>query len=115
MKFHLNLLNAVCLSISNIFDDNKYADKVLERVLKSNNRWGARDRAFIAENTYDMVRYWRLIRTVAELETHDLNQQNLYTLFGTWQILKGAPIPNWEEFKNVDVKKIEHNYKIYVH
>lgn len=112
MKFHLNLLNAVCLSISNIFDDNKYADKVLERVLKSNNRWGARDRAFIAENTYDMVRYWRLIRTVAELETHDLNQQNLYTLFGTWQILKGAPIPNWEEFKNVDVKKIEHNFKI---
>jgi 16S rRNA (cytosine967-C5)-methyltransferase len=112
MKFHLNLLNAVCLSISHIFDDNKYADKVLERVLKSNNRWGARDRAFIAENTYDMVRYWRLIRTVAELETHELNQQNLYTLFGTWQILKGAPIPNWEEFKNVDVKKIEHNYKI---
>ena len=112
MKFHLNLLNAVCLSISQIFDDNKYADKVLERVLKSNNRWGARDRAFIAENTYDMVRYWRLIRTVAELETHELNQQNLYTLFGTWQILKGAQIPSWEEFKNVDVKKIEHNYKI---
>jgi 16S rRNA (cytosine967-C5)-methyltransferase len=111
MKFHLNLLRAVNRAIYTIFEDEKYADKVLERILKSNNLWGARDRAFIAENTYDMVRYWRLIRTVAELETHELNETNLFTLFGTWQILKGVSLPKWEEFKNVDEKKIAHNYK----
>ncbi len=112
MKFHLNLLKAVNNAIYAIFEDQKYADKALERILKSNNLWGARDRAFIAENTYDMVRYWRLIRAVAELETHELNETNLYTLFGTWQVLKGTPIPKWEEFKNVDEKRIQHNYKI---
>ncbi len=112
MKFHLNLIKAVNESIYQIFAENRYADKVLERVLRSNKLWGARDRAFIAENTYDMVRYWRLIKTVSELEKHDLNETNLYTLFGTWQLLKGLEIPNWEEFKNVDTKKIERNYKV---
>jgi len=112
MKFHLNLLRAVNRAIYTIFEDEKYADKVLERILKSNNLWGARDRAFIAENTYDMVRYWRLIRAVAELETHELNETNLYTLFGTWQVLRGVSLPKWEEFKNVDEKKVAHNYKI---
>lgn len=111
MKFHLNLLRAVNEAIYQIFQENKYADKVLEKVLRSNNLWGARDRAFIAENTYDMVRYWRLIRTVSELETHELNEQNLFTLLGTWQVLKGVSLPKWEEFANVDPKKIDHNYK----
>lgn len=112
MKFHLNLIKAVNAAILQIFEENRYADKVLEKVLKSNNRWGARDRAFIAENTYDMVRYWRLIKAVSELESHALNETNLYTLFGTWQVLKGIDLPKWEEFKNVDVKKIEKNYKL---
>ncbi len=112
MKFHLNLLRAVNEAIYQIFEENKFADKVLEKVLRSNNLWGARDRAFIAENTYDMVRYWRLIRTVAELETHELNETNLFTLFGTWQVLKGVQLPQWEEFKNVDAKKVDHNYKL---
>ncbi|MCE2741195.1 MAG: RsmB/NOP family class I SAM-dependent RNA methyltransferase [Sphingobacteriales bacterium] len=111
MKFHLNLLRAVNRAIFQIFEEGRYADKALEKILRSNNLWGARDRAFIAENTYDMVRYWRLIRTVAELETHELNETNLFTLFGTWQVLKGVALPKWEEFKNVDEKKIHHNYK----
>ena len=110
MKFHLNLIKAVNSAIYQIFEESRYADKVLERLLKSDNRWGARDRAFIAENTYEMVRYWRLIRSCAGLEEHELNEPNLFTLFGTWQVVKGLRIPDWQEFRNVDTKKIEHTY-----
>ena len=110
MKFHLNLINAVNSAIYQIFEESRYADKVLERLLKSDNRWGARDRAFIAENTYEMVRYWRLIKSCAGLEDHELNEPNLFTLFGTWQVVKGVKIPDWQEFRNVDPKKIEHTY-----
>ncbi len=110
MKFHLNLINAVNTAIYTIFEEGKYADKALERLLKSDKRWGARDRAFIAENTYEMVRYWRLIRHVAGLENHELNDPNLFTLFGTWQVLKGVKIPEWQEFRNVEPKKVEHTY-----
>jgi len=110
LKFHLNLIKAVNTAVYQIFEENRYADKALERLLKSDKRWGARDRAFIAENTYEMVRHWRLIRTCSGLETHELNETNQYTLFGTWQVLKGVALPKWEEFKNVDAKKIEHTY-----
>jgi 16S rRNA (cytosine967-C5)-methyltransferase len=110
LKFHLNLINAVNSAIYQIFEESRYADKVLERLLKSDNRWGARDRAFIAENTYEMVRYWRLIKSCAGLEDHELNEPNLFTLFGTWQVVKGVKIPDWQEFRNVDPKKIEHTY-----
>jgi len=110
LKFHLNLIKAVNSAIYQIFEESRYADKVLERLLKSDNRWGARDRAFIAENTYEMVRYWRLIRSCAGLEEHELNEPNLFTLFGTWQVVKGVRIPDWQEFRNVDTKKIEHTY-----
>lgn len=110
MKFHLNLINAVCSCVKQIFDENKYADKALEKLLKSDKRWGARDRAFIAENTYDIVRYWRLITTVTGLENRDLNEQNMYTLFGAWHVLKGIELPRWTEFGNVDAKKILHTY-----
>jgi 16S rRNA (cytosine967-C5)-methyltransferase len=110
LKFHLNLIKAVNSAIYQIFEESRYADKVLERLLKSDNRWGARDRAFIAENTYEMVRYWRLIRSCAGLEEHELNEPNLFTLFGTWQVVKGLRIPDWQEFRNVDTKKIEHTY-----
>jgi 16S rRNA (cytosine967-C5)-methyltransferase len=57
-----------------------------------------------------MVRYWRLIRSCAGLEEHELNEPNLFTLFGTWQVVKGVRIPDWQEFRNVDTKKIEHTY-----
>jgi len=110
LKFHLNLIKAVNSAIYQIFEESRYADKVLERLLKSDNRWGARDRAFIAENTYEMVRYWRLIKSCAGLEDHELNEPNLFTLFGTWQAVKGVRIPDWQEFRNVDTKKIEHTY-----
>src|SRR2546423_10516779 len=101
MKLHLNHVLAVNQDIRLIFEEDKYADKVLEKVLRSNNRWGARDRAFIAGNTYDMVRFWRLIGAVTGLENRELNEPNLFTFFGAWQILKGNTLPHWREFSNV--------------
>ena len=50
MKLHKILIDAVILSLDEIFFQERYADKVIEKVLKSNPKWGARDRAFIAEN-----------------------------------------------------------------
>ena len=61
MKLHNNLVRAVVQALSEIFNQQNYADKVLERVLKSDPRWGARDRAFIAEGVYEIVRWWRLL------------------------------------------------------
>ncbi len=56
MRFHRVLVEATVFALSEIFEKNRQADKVIEQVLKSNRQWGARDRGFIAENTYEIVR-----------------------------------------------------------
>ena len=60
MKLHRNLVDAVIEGLTFIFNEGQYADKVVEKQLKKDKRWGARDRAFIAETIYDIVRWKRL-------------------------------------------------------
>jgi len=61
MKLYRNLVEAVVKGLLEIFTANAYADKVIERILKSDSRWGARDRAFIAETIYDIVRNYKFL------------------------------------------------------
>jgi 16S rRNA (cytosine967-C5)-methyltransferase len=108
MKIHRPLVQAVIETLQQIFIEGVYADKAVEQVLKRNSRWGARDRRFIAETTYEMVRWWRLIS-----ESLSVNESNsishYYKLFAVWQILKGADLPNWEEFADIDKEQILKN------
>ena len=55
-KVHTSLIEAVIMALGEIFLQNRKADKVLAEVLRSNKKWGSRDRAFIAESTYEIVR-----------------------------------------------------------
>ena len=48
MRLHKNLVLAVLNGMQQIFNEEKYADKVVAQVLKSDKRWGSRDRGFIA-------------------------------------------------------------------
>ena len=72
MKLHQNIVDAIIRSLHEIFDENKYADKVIERVLKSNPKWGGRDRRFIAETTYDIVRWYRLLKEITPTQEREL-------------------------------------------
>ncbi len=66
MKLHRVTVQAVVNALEEIFVSNRYADKVIERILKSNPKWGARDRAFIAENVYGIVRNWRFMNFITD-------------------------------------------------
>ena len=91
-----------------IFEQNKYADKVIEKVLKQNPKWGARDRRFIAETTYDIVRWYRFLQNITEAEENDY-----WKLLGGWCVLHEVQLPAWEEFKGLNEKRIlERNIKM---
>jgi 16S rRNA (cytosine967-C5)-methyltransferase len=103
MKLHSNTVYGVVNAIDDIFNNNRYADKVIEKTLKSNPRWGARDRGFIAESVYEMVRWWRLIREVSPSD-------DLFHMFGTYWLMQGNDLPPWREFEGIDPKEIKSRY-----
>jgi 16S rRNA (cytosine967-C5)-methyltransferase len=92
--------------LHDIFVNKKYADKVIEKILKSNPKWGARDRRFIAETTYDIVRWYRLFKEISEAEDEDF-----WKLLGVWCLWNNTEFPDWEEFEGLDRKKIEARYE----
>jgi 16S rRNA (cytosine967-C5)-methyltransferase len=106
MKIYRNLSAAVVEGLHDIFVNKKYADKVIEKILKSNPKWGARDRRFIAETTYDIVRWYRLFKEISEAEEEDF-----WKLLGVWCLWNNTEFPDWEEFEGLDRKKIEVRYE----
>lgn len=111
MKLHKNLIEAIISALQQIFNDGKYADKVLEKVLASDKRWGARDRGFIAENVYDMVRWWRLISFVSGENKVEFEREVTYEkgwlLFGVWLAINNRELPEWKEFKAINENEIQ--------
>ena len=96
MKFHKTLVSAVIETLQQIFVQGVYADKAVEQVLKQNSRWGSRDRRFIAETTYEMVRWWRYILKSSGIENLQ-ETSDYWKLFATWQILKETELPDFPE------------------
>lgn len=105
MKYHKPLVAAVVEILNKTFEENYYADRVIEQTLKQNSKWGARDRKFIAETSYEMIRFWRLIYETAN-QIDPSKTKNYYFLFAIWQTLSNNELPQWEEFSNVDKEKI---------
>ena len=100
------LVEAIVFSLGEIFEKGRQADKVIEQVLKSNRKWGARDRGFIAENTYEIVRWWRLLLFVSQEERPAYSD-----IFAIWQTLKGNELPAWTEFAHIQPQRIRQAYE----
>ena len=109
MRIHRNLVVTVIEGLQLIFNEQKYADKVIEQLLKQDRRRGARDRAFIAETTYDIVRWKRLFIALAKVK-EPLSERDLFRIIAVWIVLKGIDLPRWEEFTNVDPEKIRGDF-----
>ncbi|MCB0465673.1 MAG: methyltransferase domain-containing protein [Aequorivita sp.] len=106
MKLHRNLVFATIDSLHLIFNENKQADKVLKNTLKRDKRWGSRDRGFIAETTYDIVRWKRLYAKIAEVR-EPFDRPNLFRLFTVWATLNGIAIPEWKQFEDTPTRRIK--------
>ncbi|QAA81521.1 methyltransferase domain-containing protein [Aequorivita sp. H23M31] len=106
MKLHRNLVFATIDSLNQIFNEGKQADKVLRHTLRLDKRWGSRDRSFIAETTYDIVRWKRLYAEIAEVR-EPFDRANLFRLFAVWATLSGIKIPDWKQFEDTPTRRIK--------
>ena len=106
MRLHRNLTFAVIDSIRDIFNEGVYADKAVEKALQRDKRWGARDRKFVAETIYEIVRWNRLYAEIAEVKV-PYDRDNIWRLFTVWCVLRGIPLPDWNQIGDVPLRRIK--------
>jgi 16S rRNA (cytosine967-C5)-methyltransferase len=97
---------AVIQALDQIYNEGLYADKVVQKTLKSDKRWGSRDRKFVAETIYDMVRWKRLYDEIAGTKGH-YSKENLWKNFAVWAVLKGYSLPDWKQFDGTPTRRIK--------
>jgi 16S rRNA (cytosine967-C5)-methyltransferase len=98
LKLHRNLVSAIVDALHAIFYQQFHADRVIEKLLRSNPKWGARDRAFVAESVYDIVRWWRLLWFLLDQVPQPYN---LWRVVAMWNLWRGHPLPEWPEFQSI--------------
>lgn len=106
MRLHRPTTQAVIQALDQIFGEGRYADKVIEKVLKQNSKWGARDRRFIAETTYDIVRWYVLLRVVVRAK-----ETEYWKLLAAWCVLNNYTLPDWYEFKGINPSDVRKRYE----
>lgn len=106
MRLHRNLVFATVDALSEIFNEGNYADKVIEKTLKRDKRWGSRDRSFIAETTYDIVRWKRLYAEIADVKS-PFKREDLFRMFAVWAVLRGIKLPDWPQFSGTPERRIK--------
>lgn len=77
-------------SLSDIFNQRYPADKVIQRHLKANRKWGSQDRRLFAETLYDIVRWWRRLLFVADVQAND--ESAFRVAIEIWTILHGVEL-----------------------
>lgn len=111
MKLHRPLFFQIMTALKQIFglegERGFHADKVIERLFQTNRKLGARDRRFIAEAVYDIVRWWRLLAFCADVDESTIQDDaDLWRIVGAWLLISKREAPDWPEFAALDRKKI---------
>jgi len=106
MRLHRNLTYAVIDSIRDIFNEGEYAGKAVEKALKRDKRWGSRDRKFVAETIYEIVRWKRLYAEIANVN-EPFDRPNLWRIFSVWCVLKGIALPDWNQIEETPTRRIK--------
>ncbi len=106
MRLHRNLVFAVIDGLNEIFNEGAYADKVVQKLLKRDKRWGSRDRSFVAETVYEIVRWKRLYAEIAEVRD-PFSRENLWRIFAVWATLRGISLPDWKQIVPTPTRRIK--------
>ncbi|MBK9257744.1 MAG: class I SAM-dependent methyltransferase [Saprospiraceae bacterium] len=99
MILHRPLAYTIIKCLQLIFNEGEYADKVVNNLFKTDKRLGSKDRKLLAEAIYEIVRWKRLYAAIAGLGYEEqFAEKQLWLLIHVWLVIKGHPVPVWEQF-----------------
>ncbi|MBB1574380.1 MAG: class I SAM-dependent methyltransferase [Flavobacteriaceae bacterium] len=97
---HRNLLIGIHDALEEtFFQDKKYADKVLERLLKAHKKWGSADRQVVSELFYDIVRWKKRLEYYMGEGTKPSNIYNLILAYLLWKKVKYKKFDEFDGIK----------------
>ena len=92
MKLHRNLALAIVATLADIFDNNAVAERAVAASFEAHPKWGKRDRSFVAQSVYEVVRWRRLLEFAAQ-------DGAAWALLAAHLARDNQPLPDWDEFK----------------
>ncbi|MEN9975744.1 MAG: hypothetical protein RLZZ282_1750 [Verrucomicrobiota bacterium] len=92
MKMHRILAEASAGIAKSVFKEHKVLDHVLAAAFEANPKWGRRDRSFIAETVFEVVRWRRALGFLADSEEAN-------AMCAAQWVRMGYEIPAWWTFK----------------
>lgn len=99
MKMHRILAEAAAAVVKSVFKDHKVLDHALSAAFEENPKWGRRDRSFIAETVFEVVRWRRALSFVADSE-------ETKALCAAQWLRMGFEIPGWWTFKGASAADV---------
>ena len=101
---HRNLLIGIHDALQEtFFEKNKYADKVIERLLKAHKKWGSQDRAVVSEIFYNIIR-WK--KRLEYYMGEGVKPSNIYKLILAYLLWTKTHYKKFEEFDGVKTADI---------
>ncbi|MFC7339483.1 RsmB/NOP family class I SAM-dependent RNA methyltransferase [Haloferula chungangensis] len=94
------MAEACVVLLEQVFDEGRVLDRAIAEAFKANPKWGKRDRGFVAESVWEVVRWRRALGFVAGAE----DPRSL--LAAEWR-RQGFTLPDWWEWSGVDVGEME--------
>lgn len=101
---HRNLLIGIHDALQEtFFEKNKYADKVIERLLKTHKKWGSQDRGVVSEIFYNIIRWKKRLEYYMGEGT---KPSNVYKLILAYLLWSKTPYKKFEEFDGIKIADI---------
>jgi 16S rRNA (cytosine967-C5)-methyltransferase len=99
MKMHRILAEAASGIAKSVFKEHKVLDHALAAAFEENPRWGKRDRGFIAETVFEVVRWRRALSFLVDSEEGN-------AICAAQWVRMGYEIPDWWTYKGLGAEEI---------
>ena len=100
MKMHRILAEAAAGITKSVFREHKVLDHALAAAFEENPKWGKRDRGFIAETVFEVVRWRRALGFLADSEEAN-------AMCAAQWVRMGYDIPEWWTFKGLTAAEMQ--------
>ena len=99
MRIHRILAQAAARIVDSVFEQGKVLDYQLAKAFEAHPKWGKRDRGFVAETVFEVIRWRRALSFVVDSPDTD-------ALCAAQWLRMGYELPAWWTYRGASVESM---------